>query len=134
MSGAGIITFLLSLILVVGLSFVLITVIDKNISLIRKKIKANKNSSQKTVCWGMFFNSKISQESRDLLLTHILRMLLVMMKDVSLDPVKLSFTHADQTLDLTLTYKTILHSNEAMDIIAGIYQAGFDNLKKMFGG
>ncbi len=24
--------------------------------------------------------------------------------------------------------------NEAMDTIAGIYQAGFDNLKKMFGG
>ncbi len=24
--------------------------------------------------------------------------------------------------------------NEAMDVIAGIYQAGFDNLKKMFGG
>ncbi len=23
--------------------------------------------------------------------------------------------------------------NEAMDVIAGIYQAGFDNLKKMFG-
>ena len=24
--------------------------------------------------------------------------------------------------------------NEAIDVIAGIYQAGFDNLKKMFGG
>lgn len=24
--------------------------------------------------------------------------------------------------------------NEAMDVVAGIYQAGFDNLKKMFGG
>ena len=24
--------------------------------------------------------------------------------------------------------------NEAMDVIAGIYQSGFDNLKKMFGG
>ena len=24
--------------------------------------------------------------------------------------------------------------NEAMDVIADIYQAGFDNLKKMFGG
>ncbi|MCH8976494.1 MAG: SRPBCC family protein, partial [Proteobacteria bacterium] len=24
--------------------------------------------------------------------------------------------------------------NEAMDVIAGIYQVGFDNLKKIFGG
>ena len=39
----------------------------------------------------MLFNSEVSQESRDLLLTHILRMLLIMIKDVSFDPVKIGF-------------------------------------------
>ncbi len=40
----------------------------------------------------------------------------------------------DCTIEWTSEFDPVGAENEAADVIRGIYQAGFDNLKKMFGG